>query len=343
MTKTYSLLAALVTLLLAPAVQAADGFELADTAGDHIDVKLDGKVAARYMYAHDTSTKERRVETYKPYLHVFDAAGEQPITNGAGARQFPHHRGIYIGWNKITFNGKSYDLWHMPKSEIVHQKFENQKADNESATFTSVTQWNDEAGMAILVEERTMAFRRGPSPARLVIDFTSKLTAPNGNVQLGGDPEHAGVHFRPVEAEDKADYGHTSYVFPKENADPKADLDYPWVGQMFVRDGKHYSVVHMNHPDNPKNTRYSAYRDYGRFGAFPTAAVKSGESITFRYRFLIADGDMPEAGVIQKTWDEFAGAKDSPVPTLTVKGGKTQGVGKKSEAPKPTDAKPGAK
>src|SRR5688500_12349546 len=150
-----SILAALVGgLLLAPGIaRAADGFELADTAGDHLDVKQGGKVGARYQYAHDTSTKERRNETYKPLLHVFDAAGEQPITNGSSGKQFPHHRGIYIGWNKISFNGKSYDLWHMSKSEIVHQKFENQKADKDGASFTSVTHWNDESGKPILVEE----------------------------------------------------------------------------------------------------------------------------------------------------------------------------------------------
>src|SRR5689334_18124052 len=41
-----------------------------DTPGDHLDVLVDGKVATRYMYAWDTSTPERRTQTYKPYLHV---------------------------------------------------------------------------------------------------------------------------------------------------------------------------------------------------------------------------------------------------------------------------------
>src|SRR4051812_4660437 len=51
------------------------------TPGDHYDVLVDGKVATRYMYAHDTSTPERRAQTYKPYLHVFDEDGTAPITN----------------------------------------------------------------------------------------------------------------------------------------------------------------------------------------------------------------------------------------------------------------------
>ena len=64
------------------------------------------------MYAHDVSTPERRLETYKPYLHVFDADGTAPITKGAGG-DFTHHRGIFIGWNKISVGGKTMDRWHM--------------------------------------------------------------------------------------------------------------------------------------------------------------------------------------------------------------------------------------
>ena len=53
----------------------AGGFTFQDTKGEHLDVLRDGKVVARYMYASDNSTPERRLETYKTYLHVFDPAG----------------------------------------------------------------------------------------------------------------------------------------------------------------------------------------------------------------------------------------------------------------------------
>src|SRR5260221_4164081 len=80
---------------------AADaGFSFQDHPGEYLDVLLDGKIAARYMDAHDNSTPKRREETYKPYLHVFDADGKEPITKGPGG-QFTHHRGIFIGWNEI--------------------------------------------------------------------------------------------------------------------------------------------------------------------------------------------------------------------------------------------------
>ena len=314
-TLTAALLLPLLLLASTTAVAAEPGFSIADTAGKHLDVQLDGKTVVRYMYAHDTSTKEVHEETYKPYLHVFDGEGKAPITKGPGGK-FPHHRGIFIGWNKISYNGKSYDRWHMKGGDIVHQRFENQNADKDGATFTSITHWLDEAGKPIVEEARTTTVRRAAAPARAIIDFTSVLKAPSGDVKLDGDPEHAGIHYRPAGELNVAD---TVYVYPKENGDAMKDLDYPWVGLTYTLNGQRHSVVHMNHPENPKGTKYSAYRDYGRFGAFPTAEVKSGESKAFKYRFLLAEGQMPAAEVVQKNWDEFAGATTpSAVPTLTV-------------------------
>jgi hypothetical protein len=301
---------------------ATAGFSLDDHPSEYLDVLLDGKIAARYMDAHDVSTAARRTETYKPYLHVFDAEGKEPITKGPGGL-FPHHRAIFIGWNKITFNGKGYDRWHMQNStkgekpgDIVHEKFLNEKAGPDEATFTSLTHWETVAGGEPLIEEeRTITLRRGPAPARLLIDFTSVLKAPNGDVKLDGDPEHSGIQYRPAA---DVDTKQTMYFFPAERPNAHKDLDYPWVGETYSLHGQDYSVVEMSHPDDPKGTHWSAYRDYGRFGAFPKAEIKAGESLTLKYRFLVADGKMLPTDVIERSYDQFIGAKGpSPDPKVT--------------------------
>ncbi|MBN1417599.1 MAG: PmoA family protein [Planctomycetes bacterium] len=297
---------------------AAADWSFRDTAGSHLDILCGGKLVGRYMYAHDNSTPEKRLETYKPYLHVFDPEGRAPITKGVGGL-YTHHRAVFIGWSKIGFNGKSYDRWHMNNGEQVHRKFLPHRADSDGATLRSIVHWNDEAGKPIIVEERTMRFSNPQAPWYAVLDFASTLEAPNGDVKLDGDPEHAGMQFRPADEVVRAD---ATYVFPKEGADPRKDRDYPWVGETFTLTGERYSVVHMNHPGNPKDTIYSAYRDYGRFGAFFRKDIPKGGSLTVRYRILVATGEMPGAAVIQKCWDAFAEAKPpSPVPEITVKGG----------------------
>lgn len=275
--------------------------EVKDTEGKHLDVLSDGKVVARYMYEHDTSTEERHHETYKPYLHVFDAEGKAPITKGAGG-QFTHHRGIFIGWNKIGFNGKEYDRWHMKGGDIVHQKFTSKEVRDGAAVVTSVTHWMDEEGEAFLEEARTMTVTEGAYGGRAFIDFQSKLTPLRGEVSLKGDPEHAGIQYRPANEVDKK---LTKYVFPGGVTKVKGVKDLPWAAENYTLDGKQYGVVHLNHPTNPKGTVHSAYRDYGRFGAFFEKEIKQGESLTVNYGFLILDGELPKQEAIQKVWESW--------------------------------------
>lgn len=282
-------------------------FELVDQPGQHLDVRANQKTVARYQYRYDPSTAESLHDTYKPFLHVMNATGEAPITKGPGGL-YTHHRGIFIGWNKIEHAGKTYDRWHMRKGDIVHQEFVDQSAGPGRASFSSLTHWNlgpQDDGQTLLKEKRTMTFLPGQDPVRLIIDFQSTLTPTSGSLKLGGDPEHAGVHFRPA---NEVDVKQTEYFFPFEGADPRKDHDLPWVGETFQLEGQKHSVVLVNHPENPQETLYSAYRDYGRFGAFFVKEIPEGESLTVRYRFLIIDGSMPEKSLVTKLVEDYRGS-----------------------------------
>lgn len=272
--------------------------EFKDAEGKHLDVLSDGKVLVRYMYEHDPSSDERHLATYKPYLHVFDAEGKAPITKGPGG-QFPHHRGIFIGWSKIGFGGKTYDRWHMKGGDIVHQKFSAKEVRDGVAVFTSVTHWMDGNEKPFIEEERTFTITEGAHGGRALVDFQSKLSPVRGDIALKGDPEHAGIQYRPANEVDKK---LTKYVFPEGVTQVKGVKDLPWVAENYTLKGQEYGVVHMNHPDNPKGTVHSAYRDYGRFGAFFEKDVKQGESLTVNYGFLIIDGALPSTSKIQKVW-----------------------------------------
>lgn len=296
-------LTALATLTMAGLTWA--DLEIRDEEGKHLDVLEDGKVLVRYMYENDLSSEARHHETYKPYLHVFDAEGKAPITKGAGGK-FTHHRGIFLGWSRLQFKGKSFDRWHMKGGDIVHQEFLVREVKDGRATFTSKTHWNDGELKPLLDEERTTSVETpDDGPVRLVIDFQSKLSACYGDVFLKGDPEHAGIQYRPA---DEVDTKQTRYTFPAEKVDLKTDRDLPWIAETYVLNGKTYSVVQLNHPDNPKGTRHSAYRDYGRFGSFFEKEIKEGESLTVNYRYLIMDGELPEREAIDAAWKAYAPA-----------------------------------
>ncbi len=337
-TRTAFAFASLVSSHLA----AGASFSLKDHPGESLDVLRDGKVIARYMNAHDTSTPARSDETYKPFLHVFDPDGGAPITKGAGGA-YTHHRGIFIGWNKIGVGGKVYDRWHMKGGEQVHEKFTTQQAGADRASFTSLVRWmGATATDTIIEEERTLTFLPAPAPAYAVIDMVSKLKAVAGETTLDGDPEHSGLHFRPA---DEVDRTKTTYLYPVENADAHKDRGYPWFGETFTLKEKRYSVVYLNHPANPKGAAASAYRDYGRFGAFWKATIPAQGTAEFRARFLVIAGELPSPEFIQKAWNEYAGANE-PGPKVTAKAaelGKSPDSKKKAAKPVATPApKPAA-
>jgi hypothetical protein len=145
----------MLSIIGALVVPAFADLAVKDTAGEHLDVLSGDKVLVRYMYANDTSSEERHHATYKPYLHVFDAEGKKPITKGPGGK-FTHHRGIFIGWNKIGFGGKTYDRWHMKGGDIVHQEFLDKSAKGNTATIVSLTHWMDGENKPLIDEKRTM-------------------------------------------------------------------------------------------------------------------------------------------------------------------------------------------
>src|SRR5436190_7584765 len=72
----------------------------------------------RYMYSKlDEQTKEARSATFKPYHHVYDPSGKRLMTKGPGGL-FPHHRGIFFGFNRISYGeGKKADTWHCNNKE----------------------------------------------------------------------------------------------------------------------------------------------------------------------------------------------------------------------------------
>ena len=139
---------------------AEQGFTLQDDAGNHLDVLLDGRIAARYMYAYDKSSPERLAETYKPYLHVFDAEGRQPITKGPGGL-FPTTAASSSAGERSRSREGLRPLAHEGRRDRPPE-VPRPKGRPEEAAFTSLTHWNDPAGKPILVEERTMTFHRGP-------------------------------------------------------------------------------------------------------------------------------------------------------------------------------------
>lgn len=274
-----------------------------DHSGSHLDICVGGKPLVRYMYAYDPSTSEARHSTYKVYHHVLDTDGELLLTKGPGG-QYTHHRGLFIGWSRLKHGNSTHDTWHMKNQAAqVHQRFATQVAGDDQTSVAAVVDWIGTDGQTKLLEETRTVTVHHNDDAYLLIDFVSELKAVNGEVELQGDPEHAGMQYRPHN--DVNGNGSARYTFHAEGIDPRKQRDLPWVAETYELRDKKWTVQHMNHPDNPPKTVYSAYRSYGRFGAFPTATIPDGESLTLRYRIRITPGEAPSRETLAEAYDHF--------------------------------------
>ncbi len=85
----------------------------------------------------------------------------------------------------------------------IHREFTSREANADSATFVSRIDWEGRGEEEpILSELRTIRFSKAPAPAYVRIDVHSKVSAIAGDTELGGDPQHAGLQFRPANGVD---------------------------------------------------------------------------------------------------------------------------------------------
>src|SRR2546426_3911044 len=164
--------------------------------GQQVLISANGKPVARFVHGEGQ---------FKPYLHVYGDEGQlltNPGLNAAGkaAGLYPHHRGIFIGWNKIISDLGSFDLWHFNNGgKMELSRFEVLKATDNDATLVALITWRggkkdaDDSDL-LLSERRTLKISR-PEGRRTQIDARFELTAAR-DFSLDGDLQHAGIHFR---------------------------------------------------------------------------------------------------------------------------------------------------
>lgn len=239
----------------------------------------------------------------KTFLNVYGEDGEL-LTNpglnkeGETVGRFPHHRGIFIGWNKIRSEWGVDDLWHMGDGGSIELADYDATATNHGVELKTTMHWRsrhrDEDNL-LIEEERTMTVTR-PGQHRTVVDFDTTLRAVK-DVELDGDLQHAGVHFRGhhTVAERNSD---TSYLWEPADLEPGGGRivsdELKWAQLLMPRGDNWYLITQLDAPGNP--TQELSWRDYGRFGFFHKDELAAGEERDLSYRFIIEQVDAPADG-----------------------------------------------
>jgi len=285
-----------------------------DGPGRAVDIQFGGRKVARFIHGDGQ---------FKPYLHVFGDAGELLTNAGLDASGkptglYPHHRGIFIGWNKITSDLGTFDLWHFNnggKMEVL--QFDKLEGGKEAATLVATIAWrggkkDDSGSDLLLTETRTLRISR-PDGKATQVDAHFRLKAAR-ELTLGGDLQHAGTHFRASD-EVSTRAKETSYVSDPEDKEskgrdwtasaPKKDKngneikpagepvrgDLNWCRLLFPIGDRWYAATELNTPSNP--VEELSWRDYGRFGFFFKRKLAAGETLDLNYRFFVEPAEAP--------------------------------------------------
>jgi hypothetical protein len=304
-----------------PESKSSPVFHFVEEKGHHLDLLFGKRPVIRYVDApHDPA---QHFLTFKPFHQVFDPVeGKTLLTSGAhpSAKDglYPHHRGLFFGFNKITYGTKqTADIWHGTDNVFSqHEKLLGTEAGPVLGRERAAITWHGKDAGTFAQEERELTVYAVPGGT--LIDWSTILTTTGGPVKLDGDPQHAGFHFRAtqeVAAKTQAEQelakkekrpakpadtyflrpdgqgkiGETRNWEPK-GADPRT-VNLPWNAMSFVVGEKRYTVLRINHPDNPGESRGSE-RDYGRFGDYFEYTLTADKPLRLKYRLWIEEGEM---------------------------------------------------
>jgi hypothetical protein len=128
----------------------------------------------------------------------------------------------------------------------------------------------DSASQLLLTEHRRMVIH--PTKDAVEVDATFTLKAAR-DLTLGGDLQHAGVHFRA--SHEVADHeNQTGYLWEPAVPGPggkASSAEWKWARFFFPLADHWYSAMELNHPDNP--SKELSWRSYGRVGFFFAQAM----------------------------------------------------------------------
>ncbi|HEV2294912.1 MAG TPA: DUF6807 family protein [Tepidisphaeraceae bacterium] len=288
------------------------------------DLKFGDRGVYRHMTRYDPAD---HAATFKPFHHIFGMHGEGFITNGPGSEEwgksgegirFPHHRGLFFGYNKTPYG----DFWH-GKDGVSQRHREYIKGREFSgpvaAREVSVNEWTTAHDKPIIRDMRELTTWR-VDDEHIVLDFEVTLETLTGEtVQLRGDAQHSGFHFRAANSVGQDDAatqpttrgssgGNVAYIRPERAVAKGNDVwaDCPWVYAGFSIKGHPYGVSEMNAPTNPEPTVFST-RPYGRFGAFVNdQEVSPGKPLKLKYRFIVrSPSEPPDAKQLESEYQAW--------------------------------------
>ena len=295
----------------------AEGVRISQLDGK-LRVQINGKLFTEYCCQN----------VPRPYFYPLLGPDELPMTrrwplekSTDEQHDHPHHRSLWYAHSSVD----GLDFWTEGSNacKIVHQKFLDIQSGKKSGLIRSTDNWLARDGTIVCKDVRSLRIYDRPDDQRL-FDFDITLQAPPDKPVIFGDDKDGTMAVRVAESmrlkhQNSPGDGHivlSTGIRDGAAWGKRADwCDY--YGQV---NGKIVGVAIFDHPDNLGHPTWWHVRDYGLFAANPFGihdfekkpkgtgnfTLPAGQSITFRYRFYLHEGDEDQARVAQH-YQEYIG------------------------------------
>jgi len=286
---------------------------------NRLRIEINGQLFTEYFFK----------DVPRPYYYPLLGPSETPMTRNwpqkatpGEEHDHPHHHSLWFGHALV--NG--HDFWTEQKAfgKIIHDGFEEIKSGSEVGIIKSRNKWVAANGDVICTDERTLRIYNPGKASERLFDFEVTLHASTGDLTFGDDKDGM-MAVRVAETMKlKRDGEHGHIVNSAGMRDGEAwGKRADWCDYYGPVEGKIVGIAIFDHPENPRHPTWWHVRDYGLFAANPfgkhhfeslddksagNLTVPAGQSVTFRYRFYLHEGDEKQAEVAKK-YHEYAGTK----------------------------------
>jgi len=342
--KAFVLLAALSgSLLLFSQCSSEQRVDLlVNDAEKKVDVMVDGKLFTSYIYP-EMIKKPVLWPVISPAGNMLTRSF--PMVNKEGDRSdHPHHVGVWLNYgdvNGLDFWNNSEAIAPEKRDgygTILHRSIEKAESGNRSALLETSAVWESPDHMEMLEEQNSFSFIALENMR--IIDRTTTLTALIDELNFTDNKEGMFAIRVARELELPSDkptnlldsHGNVTRVELMDNTLVKGDYRSAdgveglevwgtrcrWMKLASEINGEQVALVIIDHPSNVGYPTYWHARGYGLFAANTLGqkvfskgenelnfSLKKGESVTFKYRLVVASEDLTDQQINQLA-DKYA-------------------------------------
>ncbi len=278
---------------------------------DRLRIEINGQLFTEYFY------QDVPRPYYYPLLGPDNLAMTRkwPMENPPGEEHdHPHHRSLWFAHGSV--NGRDFWTERPGSGKTVHEGFDGIKSGKKVGIIKSHDKWVAADGTVSCTDDRIFKIYNPGSANERVFDFEITLHASHGDLVLG-DTKEGTMAIRLAETMKLKGHAGQSRIYESTGVRDQATWGKraDWCDYSGSVDGKTVGVAIFDHPRNPHHPTWWHVRDYGLFAANPfgqhdfeslpdkTAGdlkVPAGQSVTFRYRFYLHEGDEIQAKVAER-------------------------------------------